>query len=287
MTSKISKVTLSYDPAEKALRISMLSKIGDVDRFNPCHSDNNCGENSNCISDEDDSYECECRAGYLLADSYDGIHNCVDINECASGDNICDPNAECINTPGGYNCQCIEGFEGNGYVCMRPRPKYHTTPKPASHEEIDEDSNQSLHNYNPPHSQPTHVSWDPSPSPSYPDDQLYPSSTYPPPQPPQPSPTQPSHPTYPRPSYPSYSEPEPRSREEDEFESENGSDISRYDPLNDCEACSQYADCINGECYCRDGWRGDGINCEYICEGYDIWDGEECVPNTEDEGIFF
>lgn len=48
--------------------------------------------------------------------SYDGIQNCVDIDECSST-NVCDTNADCFNEPGGYSCRCRDGFTGNGYAC--------------------------------------------------------------------------------------------------------------------------------------------------------------------------
>lgn len=46
----------------------------------------------------------------------DNVETCVDIDEC-SGINICDENAMCYNEPGGYHCNCNEGFEGNGHEC--------------------------------------------------------------------------------------------------------------------------------------------------------------------------
>lgn len=279
----------------------MLSRVGDADRFNPCKADSNCGPNTNCIADEDDSYECECKAGFTGYETEDGVQDCVDINECATGDNICDHNANCINTPGGYNCQCLPEFEGDGYVCSKPRPQYQTTPRyyveDNSESEVDPAPSNSPYPYHPQPSQPTHVAWDPSPSSSYPS-RSQPSQS-PSPSPPTwetaPSPSHPNRP-YPSPSYPQRPTPSPypqypRPTYQPPSQSlpDNGEDsvteqYDPYDPIDDCESCSQYADCINGECYCRDGWNGDGVECEYICDGLDIWDGEECVPNTEDEG---
>lgn len=38
-------------------------------------------------------------------------HICLlDIDECATTSSICGPNANCINTIGGYNCSCSIGF---------------------------------------------------------------------------------------------------------------------------------------------------------------------------------
>lgn len=36
---------------------------------------------------------------------------CVDIDECNSGDNLCQRNANCINIPGSYRCECSPGFK--------------------------------------------------------------------------------------------------------------------------------------------------------------------------------
>ena len=37
-----------------------------------------------------------------------------DIDECSEGNFTCHPNATCINTQSSYNCQCKNGFEGDG-----------------------------------------------------------------------------------------------------------------------------------------------------------------------------
>lgn len=34
-----------------------------------------------------------------------------DIDECNSGDNLCQRNANCINIPGSYRCECLAGFK--------------------------------------------------------------------------------------------------------------------------------------------------------------------------------
>ena len=36
----------------------------------------------------------------------------ADIDECKKGSHDCDVNATCINTVGGHNCTCKEGFSG-------------------------------------------------------------------------------------------------------------------------------------------------------------------------------
>ena len=40
-----------------------------------------------------------------------------DINECNDTTNTCSSNATCINTPGSYECECFDGFAGDGFHC--------------------------------------------------------------------------------------------------------------------------------------------------------------------------
>ena len=40
-----------------------------------------------------------------------------DIDECATGADMCDTNATCTNTVGSYNCTCNNGLMGNGFIC--------------------------------------------------------------------------------------------------------------------------------------------------------------------------
>ena len=46
------------------------------------------------------------------------LNTMLDIDECSLGLHNCNPNAECINTHGGYDCQCKSGYEGNGVSCQ-------------------------------------------------------------------------------------------------------------------------------------------------------------------------
>ena len=35
----------------------------------------------------------------------------------ATGTHNCDPQAECVNTKGGFKCRCLNGFVGDGISC--------------------------------------------------------------------------------------------------------------------------------------------------------------------------
>ncbi|XP_078573391.1 uncharacterized protein LOC144860148 isoform X3 [Branchiostoma floridae x Branchiostoma japonicum] len=82
-----------------------------------------CSDHNECATDDhgcdfcqntDGNYRCYCPDGYLLDD--DG-KTCVDINECA-GANGCEE--ICMNTNGSYACACLPGFylDGNGLSCL-------------------------------------------------------------------------------------------------------------------------------------------------------------------------
>ena len=66
------------------------------------------------------SFVCECRDGYGLAIPEDGSEyrldkDCLNINECANGNNHnCHGGAICIDTDGSFECRCPEGFDGGG-----------------------------------------------------------------------------------------------------------------------------------------------------------------------------
>ena len=41
-------------------------------------------------------------------------HICTDVDECATGNDTCDPDATCTNTLGSYKCDPSTGFSGGG-----------------------------------------------------------------------------------------------------------------------------------------------------------------------------
>lgn len=109
-----------------------------------CDDIDECGENNGCGIGEVGregiycvdhyapvKFECGCVAGFtpVLPDwatwtdpnvprEYRPI-KCIDNDECASLDesNQCGGNATCVNDPGGYDCLCDDGFEGDGFTC--------------------------------------------------------------------------------------------------------------------------------------------------------------------------
>ena len=69
--------------------------------------------NHTCIN-EDGSYSCQCRSGYMLNADKKG---CTDINECTTGSYNCSESATCINQPGSYICMCNPGYTGDSQTC--------------------------------------------------------------------------------------------------------------------------------------------------------------------------
>lgn len=56
------------------------------------------------------SYTCSCRDGFQAAVANEDDEECRDINECLEDSNLCESDADCVNTEGGYTCQCGAGF---------------------------------------------------------------------------------------------------------------------------------------------------------------------------------
>ena len=79
--------------------------------FNNSHT---CDKESTVCENEVGSFLCLCRIGFEISEVFS---TCDDIDECNEGLNDCHFNAECKNIPGGFNCECKEGFFGNGTFC--------------------------------------------------------------------------------------------------------------------------------------------------------------------------
>uniref|UniRef100_A0A8C5I4Y5 Fibrillin-2-like n=1 Tax=Gouania willdenowi TaxID=441366 RepID=A0A8C5I4Y5_GOUWI len=78
------------------------------------------------------SFRCECPMGF----SYNNILLiCEDIDECNSGDNLCQRNAKCINIPGSYRCECSAGFKLTPSGACLDRDECQEIPNVCSHGE--------------------------------------------------------------------------------------------------------------------------------------------------------
>ena len=47
-----------------------------------------------------------------------GFYSWLDSDECSSETHTCDPNADCTNLDGAYDCNCQSGFIGTGWACV-------------------------------------------------------------------------------------------------------------------------------------------------------------------------
>ena len=45
------------------------------------------------------------------------VYTYQDINECTTGASDCDPNADCKDKVGSYECHCKTGYKGDGKTC--------------------------------------------------------------------------------------------------------------------------------------------------------------------------
>lgn len=61
------------------------------------------------------SYVCICRQGFKLA--ADG-RSCVDFNDCMDARQCPGDNSRCVNTVGGFQCVCEDGYRNVGGVCV-------------------------------------------------------------------------------------------------------------------------------------------------------------------------
>ncbi|KAI6198389.1 Nidogen-2 [Aphelenchoides fujianensis] len=73
---------------------------------------------------------CQCKLGF----TGDGF-NCTDVDECVEKEWPCDKNAQCVNTEGGFYCECSPRHAGNGFTC--------TTDKTACLDKFDREYEQA------------------------------------------------------------------------------------------------------------------------------------------------
>ena len=82
-----------------------------------CHKHAHCGNYPgfyNCACQGDyvgDGKFCDCPSGYQDKDL---DFECEDIDECAKDLHNCHEKASCNNTEGSFECECVDGYVGNG-----------------------------------------------------------------------------------------------------------------------------------------------------------------------------
>lgn len=77
-----------------------------------CTDSSKCAKGAECISIAGGVSYCACPKGYRT--EADG--SCSDINECLETQQPCAYGAQCINTLGGHECVCPNGYTGDPYV---------------------------------------------------------------------------------------------------------------------------------------------------------------------------
>ena len=80
-------------------------------------TDDICPVNAKCVAPN--KLDCRCKKGFEL-ELWESNQTeiCVDTDECSTLRSICHENALCKNFPGGYECNCQEGYFGNGQTCF-------------------------------------------------------------------------------------------------------------------------------------------------------------------------
>uniref|UniRef100_A0AAZ3SB59 Uncharacterized protein n=2 Tax=Oncorhynchus tshawytscha TaxID=74940 RepID=A0AAZ3SB59_ONCTS len=84
--------------------------MGYVTYHRNCVADS-CGPLAECSTTKNGG--CQCVSGYKIPPKHlptNESYGCQDINECEETANLCGPHSNCTNSPGVYNCSCLEGF---------------------------------------------------------------------------------------------------------------------------------------------------------------------------------
>ena len=88
-----------------------------------CLTKNRCDDSATCVNSIG-SFNCECTNGFASNGTgcfcgeglIEKADQCIDFDECSTS-HRCDVNANCTNTHGSYQCDCLPGFYGDGKSC--------------------------------------------------------------------------------------------------------------------------------------------------------------------------
>lgn len=116
----VDQIFVMYDAGNQLIRFAMSNKIGSIHsgtpEQNPCFTGRHgCDTNAVCRPGQEKDFTCECAAGF----TGDG-RVCYDVDECSETPQICGPYSVCINQPGSFRCECLDGFQfaGDGRTCV-------------------------------------------------------------------------------------------------------------------------------------------------------------------------
>lgn len=95
----------------------------DVDECDRYGSATMCQDPFRVCHNVEGGFECPvCMTGYTPSVDDGDAGRCVDVDECQALDDVCDatPSSTCVNLPGTYRCDCVEGYrpDGNGVDCV-------------------------------------------------------------------------------------------------------------------------------------------------------------------------
>lgn len=83
--------------------MSLREFLFQIDVNTLCKSNFDCTNNAECVESQ-----CYCKEGFDAKGSI-----CVDVDECATNTSKCGENSVCVNTLGGFSCECSAGFVGS------------------------------------------------------------------------------------------------------------------------------------------------------------------------------